>query len=160
MSRSYVWLDMFICVTWLRLRILNMQTPQRISFFFLQTTRLIHTCDITPSFQWRDAFICNITRSCAWHDSFIRVTWLRLCMIKIQATLRNVYMWHDLTIRVTSLLHLSDVTHSHVTLTLRMCDMNLSYVWHDSHSASKMQTTLKNYHVWHHSLMWVKRIQK
>ena len=77
MTRSYMWHDTFICVTW-----------------------LMYMCDTTHSHAWHDAFIrvtwfvmCDMThagrydchfdemtRSYVWHDSFIhsfiRVIWL------------------------------------------------------------------------------------
>ena len=67
MTRSHVWYDTFICVTW-----------------------LMHMCDVTRLHVWHDSSICetrlmlygellmmrDMTHSYVWHDSFICVIWL------------------------------------------------------------------------------------
>jgi len=50
------------------------------------------------------------------------------------------YVWHDLFIFATWLIHMCDMTYSYVrhdsficvTWLIHMCDMTRSYVWHDS----------------------------
>jgi len=67
-------------------------------------TWLIHMCDVTHSYVWRDSFICvtwlihrcDMTHSCVWHDSFIGVTWLiHMCDVT------HSYVWRDSFICVT-----------------------------------------------------------
>jgi len=49
-----------------------------------RVTWLIDTCEMTPSYVWRDSFIrvtwlihaCNMTHWYMWHDSLIHATWL------------------------------------------------------------------------------------
>ena len=60
MTHSYVWHDVFVCVTW-----------------------FIRKCDMTHSYVWYDSFICvtcliymcDITHSFVCHDTFICMTW-------------------------------------------------------------------------------------
>jgi len=66
MTRSHVWHDSFICVTWLP-----------------------HICDMTHSHVWHDSptcvtwltHMCDMTHSHVWHDSPTRVT--RLTWIQV-----------------------------------------------------------------------------
>ena len=54
---------------------------------------LLHMCDVTHSYAWRDSFICvpwlihmrDVNHLYVWHDSFICVTWL-------------IHVWHDSSI--------------------------------------------------------------
>jgi len=60
-----MWLDLFICVTW-----------------------LIHTCDMTHPCVWHDWFVC------VWHDSFTCVTWLiHVCVTLIICELPPFHLW-------------------------------------------------------------------
>jgi len=92
MSDSYVWDDVFMCVTW-----------------------RIHVCDMTHSCVWHDAFMCvtwrihacDMTHSCVWHDSFICVTWcihvsLFLFLSLSHTLLLSLSLLHE---RTTSLSH-------------------------------------------------------
>ena len=122
-----VWHDSFMCVTW-----------------------LIHVCDTTHSYVWRETWrICmgdtthcvwHDSSMCVWHDSFICVTW----------NMTHSYGWHDslcvMTMCVTWLIHVYNTTHSQhtcprqywwydsmcVTCLIYVCDTTHSYVWHDS----------------------------
>jgi len=145
-------------------------------------TWLLHMCDVTSSCVSRDSFISVIWFSYAWHDTFICVTWLlhtcdvtpsyvwhdsfkcvrlaSVCNIMHAAQyMRDVTYfeaWHDSIICVTRLLHMRDVTISHVrhqrvsatmSTQIRMCvtrvqmcdvtssyvcDVTPSYAWHDT----------------------------
>ena len=63
---------------------------------------------------WRDSFICDFTYLCVWHDSFIRdmthsyVIWLNYTCDTA------LHVWHDSFICVMWLIHMSDMTDSHV----------------------------------------------
>jgi len=80
-TRSCVWHDPFICVTW-----------------------LMHVCDMTHSWVCPDSCMCvtwlsrmcGVTYSCVWHDASTCVTWL---LNTSDMTL--VYMWHDAFISLT-----------------------------------------------------------
>jgi len=75
MTRSYMWHDSFICVSWLHLM-----------------------CNKTHSYAWQDSFICMIwsmhmcdtTLLYVWHDPFICMTrLLHLC------AMTHAYVWHN-----------------------------------------------------------------
>jgi len=90
MTRSHLWHDSFTCVTW-----------------------LVHMCDMTRMYvvrtsglvcMWHDIRICDMTRSHVRHVNVSRshvFTRSHVCHV-------NVCGWH------VRLVHLSDVTHSHV----------------------------------------------
>jgi len=145
MTYSYVWHDLFICVTW-----------------------LIHMCDMTYSYVWHDLFIsvtwliylcmtthssrvtilmrmCDMTHSCVWHDSFMCMTWLiHVCDLCISS--RHIHhVWQYSQYSCTCEIwhaHMFGMTHSHVwhdlftcvTWLISMCDMTHSHVWHMTHS--------------------------
>jgi len=78
---SFVWHDLFICVTW-----------------------LIHMCDMTHSYVWHDLFTCDMTHAFEWHDSTcdIWVTWLihtrhmsYHTMKESYHFIRVTYEWYD-----------------------------------------------------------------
>ena len=110
---------------------------------FICVKWLIHMCDMTPAYVWRDSFICltwlrhmcDMTHSCVCHDSCIRVTWLILA-----CDMTRAYVWYDSCIRVTWRLHMCALTHSYVwrdwcicvPWLMHICDMSHSYVWHDA----------------------------
>ena len=62
MTRSYVWHDSFICVTWL----MHMCNSS------ICVTWLIHMCDMTHAYV-RLIHMCDMTHVYVWHDAFIRV---------------------------------------------------------------------------------------
>jgi len=115
--RSHVWHDSLICVTWLFL-MCDMTLSYVWHDCFICVTRLFHMCDMT-------LFICvPWLFSYVWHDSFTCVTWLNHPW-RIHKTAqaqeplgKRVMSQYDSFICVTWLFH--------------MCDMTLSYVWHDS----------------------------
>jgi len=95
MTLSYVWHDLFICMTW-----------------------RVHMCDMTDSYAWYDSRICGTwlihmcdmlthmcatTRSCVWHDPFTCLTWPIICV------------WHDSLICVIWRFHMF------VSLALHYC---------------------------------------
>jgi len=104
--------------------------------------------------MWRDSFVCFMPHSWAkketptfapndcsgsvhtWPDSFA-------------THMNHSYVWRDLFIHATWLIHMCDMTHSHLTWSnqvintftliphycrgsIHMWDMTHSYVWHDS----------------------------
>ena len=135
-NHLYVWRDSFIssCRTceWVMLHIwshvtrANQWDHVKVSLIFLyvwhdslvcsskpthRSTRLIHMCDMTYSYVWRDSFIrvtrlsqkCDITESYEWHD------WEWLWYMR---GMTNSYEWHGSFIRVKWLLYMCDMTHS------------------------------------------------
>ena len=104
-TRSYVWHDLFVCVTWLD-----------------------HRCDMPHSYVWHDSFICvkwliyvcDMTRSYAWHNSYMCVTWL-LHM----SAMTDLYEWHGSFIWVSWLIHMSDMTHS--SWQIDSCSVDISH---------------------------------
>jgi len=148
MTRSYVWHDSFICVTW-----------------------LVHMCDMTRSYVWHDSFICvtwliHVTHS--RNPLITRVPWL--CWIShVAGDIPHsewlfwwLFSWdHDssliqndssddsflgtMTLLMTLFLgpwlfwmtHSEESWHiwtSHVALTRRIhtCDMTHSHTWQNS----------------------------
>ena len=143
MTRSYVWHDSFICVTW-----------------------LVHMWDMTRSYAWHESFICftwlvhvcDMTHWYVWHDAFICWTWLVYTCDRA-----HWYVWQDSLMCVCLwLIHICDIIHSYVcvcvcvclcvlqdsftcvkqsihtcdiirvTWLVYTCDMTPLYVWHDS----------------------------
>jgi len=78
MTHSYVWCDLFICVTKF-IHVCDMTYSYVWHDSFMCVTWLIHTCDMTHSYVWHCSFICviwlihtcDMTHSYARHDSFI-----------------------------------------------------------------------------------------
>ena len=132
-------------------------------YTFICVTWLIHMCDVTHSYVWRDWFICltwlihmcDMTDSYVWHDSFICVTWLiHMCDVT------HSYVRHDSFICVTWLLQRCDVTHSYG-------DMTDSYVRRDSFICVTWLIHIRDmthpYTTWlmhmrHHSHKWISHI--
>jgi len=125
MTRSYVWYDSSIPVTWLvHTRYLTY------SVHTCDTTRLDHLCDITCSYVWRDSCIYvtwlihmfDMICLCVWHDLldwccfYLFVT--NSLVALLEALCARAYVWRDSCICVTWLIH--------------MFDMIFSCVWHDS----------------------------
>jgi len=106
MTHSYVWHDLFICVTW-----------------------LIHICDMTHSYVSQDWFICV-----TWLNSFVCVTWpMRMCdmfsFIYVYVTCSS--SWY---VYVTYIIHICDiyVTYSWYVYVFVICICHIyhSYMWH------------------------------
>jgi len=72
-------------------------------------TWLTHTCDMTHSYTWHDAFIhvtwliqtCTMTHLYMWHDLSIYVTWLVVSQKKIDTP--HDQMWYGMAIMSTLL---------------------------------------------------------
>jgi len=131
-------------------------------------TWLIHMCDVTHSYVWRDSFICvtwlihmcvtcliqmcDVTHSYVWRVSFICVMWLiHMCDVS------HPYVWRDSFICVTWLIHMCACKMKRtmksawrrepdqksrpatcVTWLIHICDMTHSCVWHESYCARDM----------------------
>jgi len=139
MTHWYVWHDAFICVTWL-VRMCDMTHSSLQHAYENESCHrsgraegcgLIHTCDMTYS--------------CVWHDAFKSATCLHKRGMSQEGGLRGV----DSFIRVTWLIRVCDMTHSslqHAYINeachrrgraegcglIHMCDMTYSCVWHDA----------------------------
>jgi len=112
----------------------------------------MHTCDMTHSCVWQDAFICvtwiiymcDMTYSYVWHDSFICVTWLVMRETWLIHVFAMMHTWvrHDSCMRVLTNRQLGTYisTHSYVwhdtflcvTWRIHACDMIHTWVRHDS----------------------------
>jgi len=157
-TRSHVWYDSFIrvtfsfirmpwhihaCVTDLFSPILLWEAPKKDLFIVV----------MTHSFVWR-IYLCDMTHSYVWHDSFIRVWRTRSVRICVDSFIyvTHLYVWHDSNMCMTWLIHTCDMTHSyvfdwpilsvpsvwgakevnaHVDQDSFICVAH-SYVWHDS----------------------------
>jgi len=75
MTHSYLWHDLFICVTWF-IHKCDMTHSYVWHGSFIRVTWLIHMCDMTHSHVWHDSSIRDMTHWHVWHHSFICVTWL------------------------------------------------------------------------------------
>ena len=118
-----------ICVTWLNHMysdmVLEMMTDSLVWHgSFIRVTWLIHKWEMTHSHGWEhgffrqpdgciDSYACHMSYSHASHDLSLCVT----CLIRMY-DVTDSYVWHDCFICVTCLIH--------------MCDMTHTYVWHDS----------------------------
>jgi len=132
-SLFYICKNAFLCVTWL----------------FICVTRLIHTCDMTH------LYVCDMTDSYVRHDWFICVTWcirMRRHGFFICATRCHTF---EYVISFTRLIHMC-VTSSFVLMTclIHTCNMNHSYVKHDSFVTWLVHTrdTVHAY-VWHYTFI-------
>jgi len=122
-----------ICVTWL----------------FICVTRLIHMCDITH------LYVCDTTHSHVWNDWFICMTWRirrRRHGFFICATRCHTF---EYVISFTGLIRMC-VTWSFIRMTclIHKCNMNHSYVKHDSFVTwlINMRDTVHAY-VWHNTFI-------
>ena len=120
----------------------------------LQESWLIHICDLT-----RFIHICDVTHSHMRHDSSL---WGASVVQEISRDMTHSYVWHDslgvwhdLFTYLTWLIHMCDMTHSH------MYDKTQSYVWHDSFTYVTWLIHIRDVthsQMWHdscHTLEWV-----
>ena len=123
-TRSYMWHDSFVKVTW-----------------------LIHICDMTHPYMWYNSFIyvtrlvyqwlihidnCNTLQHTATHCNTLQHTATHC------NTSQDSYINYSF-IYVTRLVHICDMTHSYrwdsfmyVIWLVQICDMIHWYMWHDS----------------------------
>jgi len=136
MTHSYVWHDSFICVTWL----IHMSHSICHWYDAFNVSHIaLAMCDMTHSYVWHDSFICVpwLIHMCAtihayvWHDWFMCVTWLntnRYLECPTPRARECVTHWcRSLCVYVTWLIHLCDTL---MLLTVYVCDMTYSLVWH------------------------------
>ena len=134
MPHSYVWHDLFICVTWLihmcdTTHSLWSELSQQSARLCMSmcVTRLIHACDIRYLFGWHASCVCvtwllhscDMIHSYLWYDSSIMTgADLAICMhvYSDMCDMNNSYVCHNVSIHVTCLIG----------------DMTNSSVWHDS----------------------------
>ena len=113
------WLHLTKCVTW-----------------------LIHVCDVTNSYVWRDEFMYDEANSYMWHDSFVCVTWLIW------------YVWQDSFISVTMVF---TFTYHPFDCMWHMCDVTYSCVWRDEFVCVAWlinMCNVANLDMWHDSFIW------
>jgi len=131
MTHSYVWQDVFICVTW-RNHLCDMTHSYVRHDSFIYVTWLIHMCDMTHSYVWQDVFTRDMT--CSWVTCLVH----RMGVI-YTCTIAHSYLWLDLFTRVgiTPSERERDMTHSCVcrdsfVYVLWLVHMGHSYVSRDS----------------------------
>ena len=164
MSQSYVWHDSWISYMAHKLFMCNITHSYVRNDSSTCMTWPIHMCDMTRSYMWHDPFICvtyfwRLMGRISWISSSISfwcnrflytyVLW-NICMRDMThlcvCAMTRAYVWHDLFICVTRLIHVRnmthfyytwDTTHSCVTWLIRcatwlnhMCEMTGSHVWH------------------------------
>jgi len=111
--------------------------------YTLYEALLVHSCDITLSYQWYDSFVCVTWRMrvciSAWQHTWCVTSLIYVCDIP------HPYVWHDSLIRVTRLIHTCDISHSYVQhewALIRMWDMN-------EYSSICVTWMMIHWYVWH-----------
>jgi len=111
MTRSYVWRDPSMSVTWLNLAC-RVGKTYHITMYVM--TWLLYMCDMTHLWAWHDStsplssafkqhcYVCgDMTPSYVWHDSSMSVTWRNLASsVSVPTTLLCMW-WHDSSVCVT-----------------------------------------------------------
>ena len=168
------WL-IFMCVTWQHsfsrqksvMSLAQTRLRERHDSF-LSVTWLIHTCDMTRSYEWHDSFICMWHKNCVWHeetrlrerhdsflcfpsliwhDIFCCLTWPILVrtyesvMSLAQTRLRTLF-------KICVHVHVYIYGHKHMWIYLYTCarDMTHYCVFHDSFD-------MTYFVFWHHSFL-------
>jgi len=110
-TRSYVWHDSFIYVTWL-VHIFHMTRSCVWHDSLIRVTHsyvghsFFHTCDRTHWYVWPDSLMCAFTHSYVCHDSFVCVTCLiHLCDMTLS------YVWQNSFACVKRPIHTCDMEH-------------------------------------------------
>jgi len=137
MTRSYVWHDSFICVTWL----ICVMNVWRVSFkcIYVRTSQM---CGVIHSnmYTWAHhkcgvlSYIYELTLRGTWTRPKY-VTWfIQMCDVIYSNVWRNLFKC------VTWYIQMCDTIHSKVwrdlfkceTWFIQICDVDLVYVWRDS----------------------------
>ena len=127
--------------------------------------QLIHICDVTRSYVWRDSFICvtwlmhmcDATHSYVWRDSFICVTWLTRLNYMFQATRlyvrhsfysrRVIYVWRDSCICVRWLVcRVTDAQYCQELYEWVMSHIWMSHVTHRNESRHAYEGVMSQTH--------------
>jgi len=131
MTRSYVWHDSFICVTWLFHMFICVRSAtwcMSMCDSSRSAAMLIDAHWLPHSYVWHDSFICviwlvhmcDIPHEHAWHGSFICVTWLvQMCVMT------HSHMWHDSFVDVChdSFTYVTWLVRRCVSWLIHICDM-------------------------------------
>jgi len=145
MTRSCVWHDSFMCVTW-----------------------LIHLCDMTRSCVWRDSLtymtwrirFSDLTHSPAWHDIFAEwhdflapVTWLIHAwdVTRVGSMPYLVASWHSMSLIYSDMTHwVTRPIHDHLSKVIT----NESYIsWLVTSCVSHLCVCVTLLVAWHDSFM-------
>ena len=121
----FVWRDSCICGIW-----------------------LIHVCDMTVLFVWYDWLMCVTCPMYLWgHDWLICVTWLIHTSYRLW-DMTHSCLWHDCSICVNWLICVTCVMFLCDLPLVRVCDMLLSDMGHDSFIYEAWRI-----HMWHDSFI-------
>jgi len=105
----------------------------RVTWLIIRVIWLIHMCDMTHLYAH------DMAHSHAWHDSFTCVTWLIHTRLTNQTADTPLLLWirpplRHQTAHVTWLIHMCDVTRSHVWRDSFICVTWLIHMWKASYA--------------------------
>ena len=116
MTHLCVWLDSFICVTWL-IHMYDMThsyvKQSELLFVFMCVPWLIHMCDMTHSYVWHDSFICKTKRTlvCCALAWVLSRKWMSHVIHMTESCHTYEWVMSHIWIR-----HVTHVTESHIIL--------------------------------------------
>jgi len=138
-SRSHVWHDSFICLTWQFIYVRDKTHAYVWHDSFMGVTWFIHMrdtrlerayCSVSCRKYVCDSFICvtwlvhtyHMNQKYVWMSPYISYIWMSLNACKSPVD----YVWHDSFTRVTWIIHIENMTRSYLWL-IYTRDMTRSY---------------------------------